>query len=353
MPSVDAFICAARKKFREKDVLSDSCSKMIIGHFSDIHGDIKRFNNALEYFEKYKPDFVIHTGDLVVWNSEDNVDWFFEGVNRLSMPAYNCIGNHETFDNSHTLTNEELYEKYIERLKNITMDTKKGYYYVDFEKYKLRLIVLNNYELYLEDWKKRDKYALLQEQCEWLIDALKDAEEKEWGIVIASHESDEYVLPNSDDRGFCQKFEPHPWGVAKERKHIVADIVDAFMNAKTLKNSYKVDNVEDLIEIDCSFSKKSEFICYINGHRHGDYIGYLPSYPEQLSMCMTCSGCHPEGYHNIGEEISDLPRIPGTESEDAINFYCIDREERKVSVVRVGACVNDEFKMRVAAVYTY
>lgn len=352
MPSAEDYICAARKKFREEDVLSDSCSKMLIGHFSDIHGDIKRFENAIEYFKKYHPDFVIHTGDMVVWNSEDNVDWFFDGIGTLPMPAYNCIGNHETFDNSHPLTNEELHKKYIERLGNITNDRKNGYYYADFEKYKLRLIVLNDYDLYLDDWRERNKYAITQKQCDWLIDTLKDAEEKELGIIIAAHESDEYVLPNSNDKGFCQKFEPHPWGFAEKREYIVADIVDAFMYGKQLKNRYRLRN-GDFVEVDCKFNKNSEFICYLSGHRHGDYIGYLPSYPNQLSMCMTCSGCFPEGYHNIGEEISDLPRIPDTTSEDALNFYCIDREKREISVVRVGACVNNEFNMRVAAIYSY
>lgn len=91
----------------------------------------------------------------------------------------------------------------------------------------------------------------------------------------------------------------------------------------------------------------------MNGHRHGDYIGYLPSYPNQLSLGMTCSGCFPEGYHNIGDEISDLPRIPDTISEDAINFYVLDRKSKTVSVVRMGAYVNDLFEERLAAKFSY
>ena len=68
---------------------------------------------------------------------------------------------------------------------------------------------------------------------------------------------------------------------------------------------------------------------------------------------MTCSGCQPEGYHNIGEEISDLPRIPGTVSEDAINFYTIDRKNKEIAIVRVGACITDEFKERRAIKLQY
>ena len=55
----------------------------------------------------------------------------------------------------------------------------------------------------------------------------------------------------------------------------------------------------------------------------------------------------------LGEEISDLPRIPGTVSEDAINFYTIDRENKELTIVRLGANINDELKQRIAAKYSY
>ena len=105
--------------------------------------------------------------------------------------------------------------------------------------------------------------------------------------------------------------------------------------------------------MDCTFEKASEFICYLNGHLHGDYIGYLPTHPKQLSCGMTCSGCHPADYHNIGDEVSDLPRIPHTVSEDAVNFYVIDREKKELTVVRVGASVNDQLQQRLAERYSY
>jgi hypothetical protein len=68
---------------------------------------------------------------------------------------------------------------------------------------------------------------------------------------------------------------------------------------------------------------------------------------------MTCSGCFPPNYHNIGDECSDLPRIPGTISEDAVNFYVIDRENKKISIIRVGATVNDLMEKRVVLTLPY
>ena len=351
----EQYICAARKNFKLKNEISESTSKMLICHFSDIHGDIERFNNILELINYYKPEFAVHTGDLTVWNSEDNTDFFFEGIKELNVPVYNSIGNHETFDNNGTLINEYLHKRYIAPMKNIYCNAEKGWYYSDFENHKLRLVVLNPYEYFHENFRIRDRMAFLQEQCNWLIDTLKDASKKEYAVIIASHEFAENIPAAANDFGFCQRFMPHPWSPPKERKpnYIIEDIVDAFKHGKTLKKEYNCEVSGETVSIDCSFECCGEFICYIGGHYHGDYVGYLPYHNDQLSITMTCSGCFPPNYHNIGDECSDLPRIPGTVSEDAVNFYVIDREKKIITIVRVGASVNDIMEKRIVLTLPY
>ena len=49
----------------------------------------------------------------------------------------------------------------------------------------------------------------------------------------------------------------------------------------------------------------------------------------------------------MGETASDLPRIPGTVSEDCINFYVIDREKKQITIVRAGAHINDTLDQRL------
>jgi hypothetical protein len=197
--------------------------------------------------------------------------------------------------------------------------------------------------------------SFLQEQCEWVADALKGASEKNYAVIIAAHEFAEKIPAGSNDFGFCQRFMPHPWGMPKERKpnYIIEDIVDAFKHGKALKKEYICDLSGETISIDCNFDNCGEFICYLGGHHHGDYAGYLPHHNDQLSITMTCSGCFPPNYHNIGDECSDLPRIPGTISEDAVNFYVIDRENKKISIIRVGATVNDLMEKRVVLTLPY
>lgn len=348
----EQYLCAAKKNFIQRDgILSESRSKTVICHFSDLHADWKRYDNVLAMIRYYKPVFAVHTGDLVCWHSDENTDTFYEKIKSCDVPIYNCIGNHETIFGEKTLSNEYLHDRYIKPLENIHT-TGKGYYYTDFDDANLRMIVLNDYEN--DTCEKFDdrNYEILQNQCDWLIEVLKDCEKTRRGVIVASHECDEPVEPAGNDKGFCQRFEPHPWGYAKPHCHIVADVVNAFKKGTALDRTYTVNSGKK-VTVRCAFEKPSEFICYLNGHRHGDYVGYLPSYPDQLSLGTTCSGCFPEGYHNIGEEVSDLPRIPGTVSEDAVNFYVLDRENHTISVIRMGATVNDLFEERIAAKFEY
>lgn len=76
----EQYLCAAKKNFIEENgILSESHSKTVICHFSDLHGDWKRFENILTMIEYFKPDFAIHTGDLVCWDSNDEWEEFLIG----------------------------------------------------------------------------------------------------------------------------------------------------------------------------------------------------------------------------------------------------------------------------------
>lgn len=74
-------------------------------------------------------------------------------------------------------------------------------------------------------------------------------------------------------------------------------------------------------------------------------------------MCLfILGGRNTKTFLNIlytGNEISDLPRIPDTVSEYAVNFCVLDRENRTTSVIRMGAYINDKFEKRIAEKFKY
>lgn len=340
----EQYLCAALKDFRLRNAVSDSCSKILIGHISDIHSDWSRLDNAFELFEHLKPSFVVHTGDMVMWNLEDDYSYFFEKAANASFPVFNCIGNHDTFDNSGAKDIGFIHSALISPLSADIKGAKNGFYFSDIGQ--IRLIVLNDYDA------SGDKYALSSEQLKMLSDALRGAQNDGLSVIIASHESDEKITA-SGGAVFCQRFSPRPWGEGKPHPHAVADIVNAFVHGGKAECSYEYPAAGKSAYVCEEFAGGGKFVCYLNGHRHGDYAGYLPSYPDQLSICMTCSGCYPEGYHNIGDEISDLPRIPGTVTENAVNMYVADLEKRTVTVVRFGAYINDLMQQRLCEVFRF
>ena len=366
----EQYICGARKTFRSEIFQeSDSDSKMLIGHISDIHGDVIRLSNAMDLFNHYAPEFVVCTGDNVYWNMSEDFHYIANTFSQSSIPAYICIGNHDTFmdkpsttlprhecgvllrnEDGIPLTNDYLHQVFVEEMKNVEGDADKaGYFYVDFEKRGVRLIVLNDYEYYHENCKVRNKYTILERQANWLIEVLKDAAQKEYGVIIADHEGPGKI--KMGEHKFCQRVEPFPWGKPKLDTPCVdmlCDIVNAYKHAETLCCSYHFETSNQTVTVNCTFEKPGEFIAYLSGHRHGDYVGFLEKYPDQLSLNMPCSCCDLSHYQNtMGETASDLPRIPGTVSEDCINFYVIDREKKQITIVRVGAFINDTLDQRL------
>ena len=366
----EQYICGALKTFRHGVFEhSDSNSKMLIGHISDIHGDLPRFNNAMDLFAHYKPEFIVSTGDNVYWNMSEDYHYIANAFSQFDIPAYITIGNHDTFmdkpstilprhecgvllrnENGVPLTNEFLHQTYVEEMKNVQGDEDKaGYFYVDFEKRGVRLIVLNDYEYYHENCKIRNKYTILEKQSKWLVQVLTDAAEKDYGVIIADHEGPGKVGIGSNK--FWQRAEPKPWGIPKLQNpntDMICDIVDAFKHAKALKQDYYFVTSEQTVSVDCKFERCGEFIAYLSGHYHGDFCGYLEKYPDQLTLNMPSSCCHLPHYQNyVGETASDLPRIAGTVSEDCINFYIIDRKKKELTIVRAGANINDELEQRL------
>lgn len=348
------YLYAAKKNFIHENVISESHTKVVIGHMSDIHSDIKRFDNALKLFECFGADFVIHTGDTVEWNTDSRYHFFRDMAKEYSFPVYNCIGNHETFCNAHTNTNAFLHREFIDGTPGMVSDGRNGgYYYADNDKFALRLIALNDYDFECESNNPRDKYTILEPQLKWLAETLRDAAEKNLGVIIFSHESDE-VIPPAQIISVSAGLLPLSVGNTQAPHGApVTDIVEHSCHGKPVKGTYTWETTGATVTVDESFDKKGDFICYLNGHTHGDYVGYIPSHPDQLSICMPCTGCFPEGYHNIGEELSDLTRIPGTVTEDLVNFYTLDRDAKTINIVRFGATVNYELKERIALSLKY
>ena len=100
----------------------------------------------------------------------------------------------------------------------------------------------------------------------------------------------------------------------------------------------------------------TEFVCYVNGHRHEDWIGkYLDSENLQISLTITTGNALYSMFTNTAwSNQSDLGRGDGRGvSQDAVNIYSIDRENGVIRISRIGADVNNKFEVREKMILPY
>ncbi len=283
----------------------------VLLHFSDVHNSERALRRILQFCAACSSMItdVIHTGDSV--NNR-----LCEGVSAFYMPGaeriLNIVGNHdmlrpsEGWDWSQRATNKELYEVLFAPFCGhwgVEMAEDTTYWYKDYVDYRFRLIGI--------DSTLKDDSA----QLTWLEAVLADALAQNYSVVIATH-----YAPDNRVVISCGFSSTGLNVVAKDRLTVLApalqDVVQQFMD------------------------KGGEFICYLSGHTHTDYVWYGKDYPQQLCVSVDCSHI---GYANYW---SDTLRQEGTKSEDLFNLFSFDTERKLVRLVRVGANVNSALQSK-------
>ena len=304
-----------------------------IAHITDIHADVFRYANFRQFVDTHKDliNAAVCTGDLVDLQRDEQWDAVngVEGVTEI----LHVVGNH---DRGHQagdtlLTDEELVAKF-----GITTNTGKMYYYRDLGDY--RIIFLNQFEADV-----RSEYKYSEDEITWLLSALDNSITANKHVIIACHMAD--TFPVSNNTGFYQRYNRWLNNYPPMQSGIEA-VIDAF------KRGTSVTATVSGISISHTFSASGDFLCWICGHYHGDYIGYSETYPDQLYLMGNSGACTSPFKGNLGETNSDLARISGTPTEDCFNIYSFDLANRLVKVARIGANVNDMMTERKMAVYS-
>lgn len=304
-----------------------------LAHITDIHADVFRYGNFRQFVDDHTDiiNVAICTGDLV----DNQTDEQWTAVNGVEgeTEILQVVGNH---DRGHQagdtlLTDEELVIKF-----GITTNTGKMYYYKDVGDY--RIIVLNQFEA-----STRSEYKYSEDELTWLLSVLDSSITASKHVIIACHIAD--TFPVSNNTGFYQRYNRWLNNYPPMQSGIEA-VIDAF------KRGTSVTATVSGISISHTFSASGDFLCWICGHYHGDYIGYSQTYSDQLYLMGNCGVCTSPFKGNMGETNSDLARISGTPTEDCFNVYSFDLANRLVKVARIGANVNDMMTERKMAVYS-
>ena len=355
-----------RNKHKEAQVLCAGYSGDAIKHFgfihvSDIHTrkeDYKCFESMCKFLQHYDNlKCAIATGDLVYDHFASPIDYYNKGLEQTTKPVYNVIGNHDagqqdpaTPSLDRVSSDAQCYEKYIApyignwEVKSdgggVPHPSGKSYYFNDFTAEKVRLIVVcefeTDYELSETDpehklkW-SREYRAMHQEQINWLIDSLSTTPSG-YGVIVALHQLDttkeeynEFVSGYLAGKGSANIY------TNDSEINWFVRILDAFQKHTTLNFTFnQTGAVVGTMTVNADFTNKTdtEFICTICGHTHNDYIGH---YKDTDLVVLNI------GSDNTTYTGKICPRKVGTIAEDLFNVVNVDRNRKKITIIRIGS----------------
>lgn len=358
--SEEKMLCveAAKKTFTTTttDNIADNPLPTFI-HVTDMHGDADRFANAVKIAEEVGADAIINTGDQVAYNPTNSVAYIEYALTGVEIPFLPLIGNHE----SYTATEQEMYTRHIQPFvtsSGLTVDSSVAYptyYYKDFPDHKIRVIGVNQWQYRgVENMTTQRNYY--QAQIDFICESLISAPDG-YGIIVLLHTPEIGTVKTAAYPKFYQ--DEILYNDVAGRTSPIYEIVDAYISGtalnKTFNNADGNTPATYTVNVDFSTKHDSEFICYLSGHMHRDAIYYITGVTnKQLMLNEVCTnswshrnanGTPGSGYPYY-TEMTDLPRVIGTPTENAVNLYTIDRERKTVRIVRIGSDMPYDLERR-------
>lgn len=344
-------------------------------HISDLHGDAKRYSNALDAAMEIGVDALVNTGDSVHLSMRSGIGFINDIGKESDVTQLITLGNHDVvvtqdgWQNQQILTNVEQYENVISPLATRNSyvlpapsyyDGAPTYYYKDLPN-NIRLITLNLYEQNHAPYNGTLFMGcrISQKQIDWFCETLLSTPSN-YGVIISLHQiPSNSVAPSvklqvNNKDSFWQTQLLTNTTLENITGEPIVRIIDAFISKSVTSFTYTntlVSSTES-INVNADFTNINtgvEFIAYITGHTHTDRIGYIETSENlQLCLCNTCSAAL-MAVVNITAmcETEDLPRGEGKGSiQDAYNIYCIDRDNKEVRIAKGGSNLTVELTER-------
>ena len=308
---------------------------MHYGNESYIDG-IKHACQAMKYIdERIKLDAVAVLGDYTngyLTTSYDDAISDYKGVNSLLnnlrfVDNLRQKGNHDAHPDYIPLTNRFI-QAYSDNV--VWGDKANGYFYKDFDGYKLRVICINANENNTLETNKDGKLqptgniSCLERQYEWFASSLDLADKEnddEWQILVLSHQ-------------------PLDW--------YYADGSYAFVK---ILNAYKEGESGSVGNVSYDFTEKNDknsatLIGNIHGHIHNLLVGKLnngnvntTNNPINVVRIATPESCIDRANQYDGAWKQDVayPKTVNTSQDTSFVIYCIDFDSNTITAVCYGA----------------
>lgn len=302
----------AFNKFSKDNMLDFRfCFGDMIDGFIDKETDYRDIKKVMSVFKEAGDNFAIARG---------NHDTGFIGYTKPVLsdtPKIDDIVSKKAWD---SLTCTHLGDRAVFDDKNPT----GGYFYIDFKKYKIRVIVLNtsDFEVFNESGKlllNPMNCYIKPRQIEWFGDVALKNVERDYAVLVISH-------ANLDTRG------DSTYGSMEVQK-----ILNSFKTGTTVtieKNNVEIPKLNYNFNFDFTEQGSREVICCLSGHSHYDRvlekddIKYISI--NNASPSKTDSQYVPEG-----AEVFD--RVRDSLTESSFDIIRIDKKNKKILLKRFGA----------------
>lgn len=256
---------------------------VINGGWEDSISNLRTVNHRTGF------DAMIHLGDLTdgmvpLAITREYVEKVMEDLYSLKVPVYLALGNH---DSNYFNNNPEWMDEQAQ--SSLYLDRREPWYYVDFEKQKLRCLFLHSF-----NHREKVRYGFPPEEVDWVKKVLAETTES-YSILVFSH------VP--------LLAEMHFW-------------------SKEIRNSGEMLEVlEEYV------SRGGRVFAYVHGHNHADQICYEKKFPIVAIGCAKCEDFKdkkPDGAVTYDRKM-------GTVTQELWDVMVVDVEEGKIEFVRFGA----------------
>lgn len=312
----------------------------VLAHLTDIHNDYVRAKRFYEYAKYLGVDAIMLTGDYFGNNTRDGIEWLKELSDDFDKPVCISVGNHDVINCS---SEQDVYDKsvkYFADRYNYSISGQVGYFYKDIptnDGKGIRVISINLYE----GAQTGGNTNISSTQINWFIATLASTPQ-DYGVIVLTHapqtpvseiEAKAPFCQDSADRGFL-------WYIGTIVGQPLRDIIDSFISKTTRNGSYTSRGTTISYEADfTNVASGTCFICYLNGHEHEDYVGYVTSATNRqlLINATTSQSVYGGSTAPYQANLSDLPRGGTGSVQDSFNVYVIDRANSKIKILRVGS----------------
>ena len=333
---------------------------------SDVHGNRERMDRIIKYLNEEDVDAGVFLGDMTEYKSFYEADRKFypESLKAATKPFLTTIGNHDTGNNdeigSSFASTKELYEAWMApSIKyagpGTTHNGEDCYYYTDFPKQGVRIIVLNQYDHndrkadathYLH---RRNHEMYSQRQIDFYINALETLPEG-YGVITCLHNSPGTMLPFN--MGYSSE---HTYGFMVPSyisESIIPFITDGFINGTKAGKNFEIPTLgsQGQLTADFDFTRRGagEFICYLGGHYHNSMLSRVKDYPNQLMYNVDSAGCDATTL-----QYSHFQRDESEEHMDSFAHITIDRARKIVSIKKIGTTLDEYGAVRLETKFLY